>query len=183
MATGVHCLSVCLSVCLCGYRCTQSLGDILLYILRLKERCVHFSQCTGRCVPLRSRSTYGAVKALRELSEFLQTPDPRENKNRQKLLRNLRVRVCICSYYVCMGARVGVHVLSCECMGARVGVHVLSCECMGARVGVHVLSCECMGARVGVHVLSCECMGARVGVHVLSCECMGARVGVHVQLL
>ena len=42
--------------------------------------------------------------------------------------------VCMCSYYECMGARVGVHVLSCECMGARVGVHVLSCVYMSLYV-------------------------------------------------
>ena len=41
--------------------------------------------------PLDARTSYQVSSALMELSEFLITANKRETKNRQKLLRNLRV--------------------------------------------------------------------------------------------
>ena len=41
--------------------------------------------------PLDARTSYQVSSALMELSEFLITANERETKNRQKLLRNLRV--------------------------------------------------------------------------------------------
>ena len=40
---------------------------------------------------LTSKGAYLVKSALDDLSEFMSTPHERENKNRQKLLRNLRV--------------------------------------------------------------------------------------------
>ena len=41
--------------------------------------------------PLDASASYQVSTALKELSEFLVTPSARDTKNRQKLLRNLRV--------------------------------------------------------------------------------------------
>ena len=41
--------------------------------------------------PLDARTSYQVSSALMELSEFLITANERDTKNRQKLLRNLRV--------------------------------------------------------------------------------------------
>ena len=41
--------------------------------------------------PLNSRNAYLVKGALQDLSDFMTTASERENKNRQKLLRNLRV--------------------------------------------------------------------------------------------
>ena len=53
---------------------------------------IHSYQYGGKSPPpLNSESTNLVSKALENLSEFMSTPNARENKNRQKLLRNLKV--------------------------------------------------------------------------------------------
>ncbi len=45
---------------------------------------------------LDSRGAYLVESALADLARYLDNPSPRETKNRQKLLRNLRVSTCMC---------------------------------------------------------------------------------------
>ena len=49
------------------------------------------------CPTLDSRGAYLVESALADLARYLDNnPSPRETKNRQKLLRNLRVSTCMC---------------------------------------------------------------------------------------
>ena len=50
-----------------------------------------FQRTMSSARPLDARTSYQVSSALNELSEFLITANERETKNRQKLLRNLRV--------------------------------------------------------------------------------------------
>ena len=57
---------------------------------------MHSYQYGGKSPPpLNSESADLVYKALENLSEFMSTPNAREKKNRQKLLRNLKVGLMV----------------------------------------------------------------------------------------
>ena len=106
--------------------------------------------------PLGASASYSVTSALQELSEFLITPSARDTKDRQKLLRNLRVGHqgfcrCYMQYDNCF--QLMLHIMMCWLQNI---LYICDCECVCVYVRVCVCACICVCCMCLVCVL-CVC--------------------------
>jgi len=102
---------------------------------------------------LGASASYSVASALQELSEFLITPSARDTKDRQKLLRNLRVGhqgVCRCYMQYDNCFRLILHIMMCWLQNI---LYMCDCEC----VCVYVRVCVCVRVYVCC-VCVCVCV-------------------------
>ena len=122
--------------------------------------------------PLGASASYSVTSALQELSEFLITPSARDTKDRQKLLRNLRVgHQGVCRCYMCTCSMI-TNVAHNDVLASKYLVYMWLWMCLCLR------SCVCVCMYMCVLYVSCMCLVCVLCVCVC-CVCMykGAGAG------